>query len=96
MLVAMPSPVLGITISSGATTRCSPPRTKVKATSSPRAGHADVSPAPSLRAYTSVAVEDPTQVAMRIVPTKPSFTWTIRRLVGWLDAQDSIKKTTNS
>jgi hypothetical protein len=50
MLVAIPSPVRGITISSDAITRCSAPRTKVTATSSPRAGHADVSPAPSLRA----------------------------------------------
>src|ERR1700739_706638 len=33
---------------------------------------------------------------MRIVPTKSSLTWTTRRRVGWLDAQDSIKKTTNS
>ncbi len=50
ILVAIPSPVRGITSSSGAITRCSTPRTKVTATSSPRAGHADVSPAPSSRA----------------------------------------------
>jgi hypothetical protein len=50
MLVAIPSPVRGIRISAGAIALRSSPRIKLTATSSPRAGHNEVSPCPSVLA----------------------------------------------